>query len=165
MKKKEDKTKWFNEIENIKILYFAYGSNINGPQMQKRCPGSTPLGIARCINYKFIINTQGVASIIQKRNSKVYGILWNINNANLNSLDKYEGLEFGTYTRKKINIVLEKKLLSAQVYIASNSEIGKSGKKYTKTIIDGINYFNSHQSWREEIWHYFNSSENLINFK
>ena len=45
-------------------LYFAYGSNMDKIQMDKRCPGAVPLAICKKLNYRTILNTRGVATII-----------------------------------------------------------------------------------------------------
>ncbi|KAI1880333.1 hypothetical protein JX265_001954 [Neoarthrinium moseri] len=46
-------------------LYFAYGSNLSPTQMQSRCPGSIPLGLARLRGWSWLINARGYANIVR----------------------------------------------------------------------------------------------------
>jgi hypothetical protein len=47
------------------LLYFAYGSNLSTTQMQRRCPRSTPLGVAHLRGWTWIINERGYANIVE----------------------------------------------------------------------------------------------------
>ncbi|KAF9773190.1 hypothetical protein IL306_009036 [Fusarium sp. DS 682] len=52
--------------ENLsEVLYFAYGSNLSTEQMRRRCPYSTPVGLAYLKGWKWIINARGYANIVQ----------------------------------------------------------------------------------------------------
>ncbi|KAM0562575.1 hypothetical protein ACHAPJ_002265 [Fusarium lateritium] len=52
--------------ENLsEVLYFAYGSNLSTEQMRRRCPYSTPVGLAYLKGWKWIINARGFANIVQ----------------------------------------------------------------------------------------------------
>ncbi|KAF4123203.1 MFS transporter, SP family,ral alpha glucoside:H+ symporter [Geosmithia morbida] len=46
------------------ILYFAFGSNLSTQQMLRRCPSSTPVGLAHLAGWSWIINERGFANII-----------------------------------------------------------------------------------------------------
>ena len=74
-KVKSEYTKWLDEIyftieddyvgevnSHIFIcLWFQHGQNPDG---QKRCPGSVPLAICKKLNYRTILNTRGVVTVI-----------------------------------------------------------------------------------------------------
>ncbi|CVL01172.1 uncharacterized protein FMAN_10348 [Fusarium mangiferae] len=52
--------------ENIsEVLYFAYGSNLSTEQMRRRCPYSTPVGLAYLKGWRWIINERGYANVVQ----------------------------------------------------------------------------------------------------
>ena len=79
-----------------KILYFAYGSNLNKKQMQQRCPDSRPKFIATLPNYKLVFTGWsrtwhgGTATIKPFRGEKVRGAIYEVTEACLRQLDKYE---------------------------------------------------------------------------
>lgn len=76
--------------------YFAYGSNLNKRQMFERCPGAKPKYQAILPNYKLIFTSWsrewkgGTASIKPVRGEKVTGAIYEINEADLRRLDRYE---------------------------------------------------------------------------
>jgi len=55
---------WLNKPEENVRFYFAYGSNINQEQMAFRCNDALPVAIAYVRNFRFVINSMGVATII-----------------------------------------------------------------------------------------------------
>ena len=149
--KNNNRTRFLKQLDNMENLYFAYGSNLNYPQMMERCPSSDPVAIAKCIHFKFIINARGVATIIPNKDSEVYGVLWKITKGDLISLDIYEGVSYGTYFRSFIDVQVKEKNIKALVYFASNTEIGKPSDHYIETILEGIKYFSGHHTWLTEI--------------
>ena len=105
--------------------YFAYGSNISSMQMRTRCPDSIFNGIGYLKDYDFLINERGVATIIPREGSIVYGLVWEVSPKDIESLDIYEGVRQGLYVRKNdicININPEKIL--AFIYVSDNLAIG-----------------------------------------
>ena len=101
---KSEYTHWFEESdftieydyleENMPHqLYFAYGSNMDKIQMDLRTPGAVPLAISKKLNYRTILNTRGVATIIPEQGSISYGILWKVSDENVKKLDHYEGVK------------------------------------------------------------------------
>ena len=54
------------------MLYFAYGSNLNPPQMRRRCPGAQPEGRALLTNWRLILTTRGSANIVRAPGAGVY---------------------------------------------------------------------------------------------
>lgn len=124
-------------------LYFAYGSNMDIAQMDIRCPGGYKvLGDALLPDFKFIINQRGVANIIPQKESKVFGVLFNLNTTCLGVLDRYEGYPY-FYTREKLPIEVKDKIFKPWVYIDKNAlEIGKSRTMYLERIILAAESFN-----------------------
>jgi hypothetical protein len=84
-------------------LYFAYGSNLSHSQMAVRCnksPGScVPVAVARLDQYTWFICERGYANVRRlspgefqsKALSEVWGILYNLQPADEQQLDLYEG--------------------------------------------------------------------------
>ena len=58
------------------IYYFAYGSNMSRPQMQRRCPGAQSAG--RCVlpDWRLVITVRGSANIRFQEGAATHGVLW-----------------------------------------------------------------------------------------
>ena len=78
-----------------RLLYFAYGSNLNMEQMWNRCSGSYTVCNATLENYRLEFKSpfkrHGVATIEKDKLQSVPGSLWSINRKDLAALDRYEG--------------------------------------------------------------------------
>lgn len=75
--------------------YFAYGSNINLNQMERRCPNATVVESVVLPDHELLFRGNssgcGVATIRPKEGSQVHGLLWRITERCERSLDIYEG--------------------------------------------------------------------------
>jgi len=80
---------WPSKWSKQKMLYFAYGSNLNLGQMRVRCPGATPVGALELPNWKLVF--RGVADIVREDGATVQGGLWKITPECEAYLDRYEG--------------------------------------------------------------------------
>ena len=73
----------------MKMIYFAYGSNLNLDQMAHRCPTAKVVGAGMLNGYKLIFNR--VASIELDASQSVPVGIWEIGEYCEASLDLYEG--------------------------------------------------------------------------
>ena len=79
------------------VKYFAYGSNLDLPQMKRRCPSSKLISKGSLSGYRLTFNRfssgwgGGVADVIQEQGSKVWGLVFEISDTDLERLDRYEG--------------------------------------------------------------------------
>ena len=79
------------------VKYFAYGSNLDLPQMKRRCPSSKLISKGSLSGYRLTFNRfssgwgGGVADVIQDQDSKVWGLVFEISDSDLERLDRYEG--------------------------------------------------------------------------
>ena len=79
------------------IKYFAYGSNLDLPQMKRRCPSSKLISKGSLSGYRLTFNRfssgwgGGVADVIQEQGSEVWGLVFEISDSDLERLDRYEG--------------------------------------------------------------------------
>ena len=86
--------------------YFAYGSNMNWPQMQRRCPSARFVCVGRLINYQFGITRHsrlrdcGTANVFPAPGKEVWGIVYDISDADLLILDSFED----GYRRERLSI-------------------------------------------------------------
>ena len=79
------------------MLYFAYGSNLDCAQMKDRCPSVHFVARAVLKGYRFgftrFARTRqcGVMDIVKDNHSEVWGIIYEINENDVESLDSSEG--------------------------------------------------------------------------
>ena len=77
--------------------YFAYGSNLDLSQMKRRCPKSRLISKGSLSGHSLTFNRfssgwgGGVADVIQDQDSKVWGLVFEISDSDLERLDRYEG--------------------------------------------------------------------------
>jgi len=78
------------------MYYFAYASNMNRRQMAERCPDAKVKAVATLPNFKLIftgysrLRKGAVATIRGSQGDKVIGAVYEISEAGLRKLDKYE---------------------------------------------------------------------------
>ena len=123
----------------IKMLYFAYGSNLNHHQMKNiRCIGSKYLRTFFLKDYKLSfchpnkLNKYGYANIVKKKGSKVPGAIWKITKKHEKILDHYE--EFPTSYQKKYFFWNGKKIM---FYIMNKWFTKRPPQSYINTIKEG----------------------------
>ncbi len=122
--------------------YFAYGSNLNQEQMKERCPDSKPLFTAVLPNYKLVFvgwSRQwrgGVASIKSFRGERVRGAIYEVTEACLQRLDRYES----GYNRLKVTVVGEDdEHIEAVTYVKTGRlEDATPSKEYLAIIQQGL---------------------------
>lgn len=95
------------------MKYFAYGMNTNLDEMARRCPTAVCLGSAWIDNYEFVFRTH--ADIEHSPGSRCYGVLWDIDDACLKSLDMLEGYPY-YYRRFRVRVKQDNKFVYALVY-------------------------------------------------
>src|SRR5262245_24529820 len=79
------------------LLYFAYGSNMSRALMRKHCPQTQPIGNAVLDSHRFIVTTDGYASIAPSSADQVHGVLWRLAACDVAALNAYEGVDAGLY--------------------------------------------------------------------
>jgi gamma-glutamylcyclotransferase len=78
------------------LYYFAYASNLSKKRMQEHCPESRPGFAATLPNYKLVFTgwsrewRGGKAAIKSFRGEKVRGAIYEVSDACLRQLDRYE---------------------------------------------------------------------------
>lgn len=128
-------------------FYLAYGSNMNAEQMKHRCPKATFVKTVVVKNFDFLINSQGVATLVREEGKSVEGVVWHLTEECEASLDIYEGIATGDYVKE--NIVLSE-YEEALIYFATDSSPGRPNIDYAERITKGAEGFNL----SEEYMHY-----------
>jgi gamma-glutamylcyclotransferase (GGCT)/AIG2-like uncharacterized protein YtfP len=155
------------------MLYFAYGSNLNWERMKERCPSVSFYCRASLSNYRIDFTRKsskrecGVADIVKDINSKVYGVVYRINEIDLVKLDKHEGYvpqrDKNAYRRREIIVLKEdndEEPITAFTYEVEKKEFGKHipNKDYKNLIVTGAKFWNLPKE-------YINSLENIETMK
>jgi gamma-glutamylcyclotransferase (GGCT)/AIG2-like uncharacterized protein YtfP len=74
----------------MKHYYFAYGMNTNLDSMAQRCPGALCLGAGQLEGYKFVFRQHADVELADPTD-QVDGVVWQLTDDNLDSLDALEG--------------------------------------------------------------------------
>jgi gamma-glutamylcyclotransferase (GGCT)/AIG2-like uncharacterized protein YtfP len=118
------------------IYYFAYGSNMDSSRMARMCRSARVSGIGTLLDYRFIINQGGFATVVPAAGTRVYGVLWALSEGDLLHLDEYEDVASGLYSRVSVKVTLMRGAVSnALIYVAANDKPGSPGSHYLEGIV------------------------------
>lgn len=116
-------------------LYMAYGSNLNLPQMARRCPDAEVAGTSQVKGYELLF--RGVATIEPKEEASVPVLLWKISPQDEKALDRYEGWPH-LYRKEMLEVELEGKQVSAMVYVMNEGrQAALPSEHYYSVIAEG----------------------------
>jgi phage replication-related protein YjqB (UPF0714/DUF867 family) len=136
---------------SVRHLYFAYGSNLCVQQMARRCPDAVSSEavaprIARLTDHDWLINERGVATIEPFSGSEVHGVIWDVSDRDLSTLDSAEGVPV-RYRRDRMTVDTESGPATAWVYIDHRVEPGSPRPGYLERIIDGALHHGLPRRW------------------
>ena len=117
-----------------KQLYIAYGSNINLEQMAFRCPNSRVVGTSEIKDYE--LEFRGVATIVPKENASVPVLIWELDERDLPTLNRYEGWP-RLYRQEKMEFELDGKTFEGMAYLMNYGEVAPPSQQYYNTILQG----------------------------
>jgi hypothetical protein len=116
-------------------LYFAYGLNMDVIGMAQRCPNSRALGPARLPRHRFIITSDGYASVIRDPREAVHGVLWDCSLGDIRTLDKFEDIASGLYVKISQPVIVAGGAKRALVYVGRSGTVGKPRPGYMEAVI------------------------------
>ena len=125
-------------MNNQTQYYFGYGSNLSKEQMAIRCPESKYYDSGKLLDYSWLINAMGYASIKPSEGEFVLGEIFALSQQDISNLDIYESVEEGMYLKSNLSVQTSKGPVHCLVYIASDNNIGKPQKEYINRINLGI---------------------------
>lgn len=119
-----------------RTLYFAYGSNLDGAQMRRRCPTSAPAGPATLDGWRLAFGGHSrawggpVATLVRDRDERVAGLLYALAADELATLDRCEGHPV-CYRRKLLLVTDEAgRRRRAHVYVLPVAEEAPPAPEY-----------------------------------
>jgi gamma-glutamylcyclotransferase len=137
------------------MYYFAYGSNMDWPQMRRRCPSVKFVCVARLPNYRFAIARHsrlrdcGTANIFQESGAEVWGVVYDISLQDFAALDRFED----GYRRESAFVQALNngdQPLEALVYIAQRENgVPLPNLAYKRHITDGARHWQLPQDYRD----------------
>ncbi|MBM2805989.1 MAG: hypothetical protein HW419_3882 [Deltaproteobacteria bacterium] len=129
------------------MYYFAYGSNMNWPQMQRRCPSAQFVCVARLPNYQFGITRHsrlrdcGTANVFPSAGAAVWGIVYDVSDADLIVMD---GFEDG-YRREFLSLTPANNgaaSITALVYVAEiETVVPLPNAEYKRVMVEGAKHW------------------------
>ncbi|XP_051949196.1 gamma-glutamylcyclotransferase-like [Xyrauchen texanus] len=110
--------------------YFAYGSNLLKERLQLKNPSAVFHCIGTIQDYRLNFGLWGdctdcgwhggVATIQESDGEEVWGVVWRIDNAHLNSLDRQEQVHEGVYSPIEVRVDTEEGSLLCRTYKMNN---------------------------------------------
>lgn len=132
----------------VRVMYFAYGSNMDPMQMAERCPGSEPIQAAKLPGYRLAFTWDapswdggGVATVIPAAEGEVWGVLWLLTPEHIDILDEYECVAEGIYRREIVEVLVEGARREAFVYITNDATPKLPGRRYLDALVRGAEHF------------------------
>src|SRR5258707_13148969 len=85
-------------------LLFAYDELMTESVIRERCPDPVFICTARLTSRRFIVNSDGLASIVPRRDFTVHGVVWEVHDIALTCLSLQLGVpsvydRFGAFAR------------------------------------------------------------------
>ncbi len=137
------------------MLYFAYASNLDPGQMRERCPRARTVGLAALHDERLVFPVRspswggGVASVQPAHGHTVWGALYDLDEADLATLDGFEGFrapgdQHNLYDREHVTVDLVRpddgsipRRVRAWIYIARPSNPSPPTRRYLDAILRG----------------------------
>ena len=118
------------------MLHFAYGSNMHRGIMRKHAPAAEPVGVATLENYRFVITSDGYASVEPSPGKAVYGMVWRLTPRDRLTLDAWENVAGGLYRAETLPVHQDGQHVPALVYIARECPAGQPRPGYMELVTD-----------------------------
>lgn len=140
------------------MLYFAYGSNLDPAQMRDRCPGCVTVGLAVLQDHRLAFPIfspdwgGGVAGPVHAHGRQVWGVLYELTDAQMATLDSYEGFkgpgdQHNFYDRETITVNLTRpddgsvpRRVRAAAYFPHFSKPAPPSRAYLDTVLRGARH-------------------------
>jgi len=113
--------------------YIAYGSNMNIRQMALRCPTAKAAGAAVLKGWRLQFNNH--ATIVPENGGRTPVVVWEIEDADERSLDRYEGYPI-YYYKRDLTVELDGKSIWAMAYIMAEGHEEREPSPYYYMVIE-----------------------------
>ena len=131
---------------------FAYGSNMDWGQMRERCPSAQYVCAAKLINHHLAFTRKsknrgcGVSDVLPAEGQDVWGVVYQILDAEMPDLDKKEGINSKSYVRRAGTVDRdgeESKPMAVEIYFAVPEDNPPlPNQEYKNLIVSGAKRWN-----------------------
>ena len=128
------------------VWYFAYGSNLDAEQKERRTKKIREVHRVQALGHRFAFNKDAghgtcYANVVPDPASEVRGVVYRCSPETMDRMDGYEGVRDGHYQRASIRIIQEDgSELEAVTYVAGPRYLVPDGyprPDYLRKIVDG----------------------------
>ncbi len=151
------------------MLYFAFGSNLNPRQMSERCPGHAVVGVAFLPDHRLEFRGRSerwggaVATMVASHATVVWGVLYDVTEDHIRSLDSYEGFrgpgdQHNMYEREWVTVDLARpfdgsipRRVRALTYVGRFGGAGPPSRRYLDTILEGARHHRLPEEYVEKL--------------
>jgi hypothetical protein len=147
------------------MLYFAYGSNMDWPQMQLRCPTTRFVGRATLRDRQLAFTRLssgrgcGVADVVRAPGHKVWGVVYDVAESDVATLDGHEGFHAdraqNAYWRRECSVHIEdddrQPLTVASYFATSQADAPLPNRIYLQHLISGARHWRLPDTYIEQL--------------
>lgn len=131
---------------------FAFDELMDEMRIRELCPDPRFVMTARYLSKRWVVNDQGVATLVPRRDFTVYGVIWEITEVAQTGLDIQMGVpsiydRFGSFARGPA----EELVLSEYYGARNNRTLGKATPEYLQPILDAGRCWAFPSSYLDEI--------------
>jgi gamma-glutamylcyclotransferase len=125
-------------MHNTSMLYFGYGSNMCTARLRQRVPSANPVRIAKLLNHSLHFHKRSSdgsgkcdACFTGETADRVWGVVYEISQAEKPLLDAHEGLGHGYAEKMTLVIDAKDNKHTVLMYVAENSRIDPALRPYS----------------------------------
>jgi gamma-glutamylcyclotransferase (GGCT)/AIG2-like uncharacterized protein YtfP len=149
------------------MLYFAYGSNMDPAQLAQRCPSARFIAVAKLPDHRLAFTRFakdrgcGTCDGIAEPGQAIWGIVFDISEANMKRLDECEGFQPGRplsancYVREQRRVCRDgdsEKPLLVWLYCANRQPNAPlPNVAYKKQLVDGASFWRLPASYQAQL--------------
>jgi hypothetical protein len=123
-------------------LYAAYGSNLDPERMAIRAPHSPLRGSGWLVGWRLTFGGEDVSwegplgTLVEDPAHQVYVALYDLTDGDVESLDKWEGVDIGLFRKLKVRVQTLDGDVAAWIYVLDAYEGGLPSARYLGMLAD-----------------------------
>lgn len=130
---------------------FAYGPWLDEEVLGQLCPDPEFVTLARYDSRRWMVNSDGTATIVPRRDFRVLGVIWSVHEVGLAALDIHAGVpqqhdRFGSFAKTAAG-----QLCVSEFYATRNRLPGKGSPSYLRPILKAAQRWAFPQDYLDEL--------------
>jgi hypothetical protein len=132
-------------------LLFTFDELMDESVIRERCPDPVFITTAQILSRRFIVNSDGLASIVPRRDYAVHGIIWEVHDVAMTCLDIRLGVpsvyeRFGAFARNDAGT-----LIVSEFHATRNGQFGVAHPSYLSVIVEAARKWEFPDGYVEQI--------------